>query len=276
MEFRKIPMLHNLYEISADGKCFRRVSTGKELKISESSNYGYSLIVLTVNSRYPEERILHEHPKAHLAGVRKNGTPVHQLTLKVHQLVYDAWVGEVPDGMVIDHIDRNRSNNSVDNLRAVSISENAKNSFQRVRHDRGGCLVSCPDGSSILVGSKDEAFKFISERVGKSYRTVYNFFYGGGGVYKGYSLAMDKARGDLWKNLTLDSAGSLLLKLECKFSDVLKCGIDKIKEVVFLSGDVKGVRDLISKFCKELSDVGVDYVRVREALLRLEEEKKDV
>ncbi len=42
----------------------------------------------------------------------------------VHQLVAETYLGERPDGLVIDHIDRDRHNNSADNLRYVTQQEN--------------------------------------------------------------------------------------------------------------------------------------------------------
>ena len=48
-------------------------------------------------------------------------------TAYVHRMVYEAFKGEIPEGMEIDHIDRNRCNNNPDNLRVVTKSENCKN-----------------------------------------------------------------------------------------------------------------------------------------------------
>ena len=44
-----------------------------------------------------------------------------------HRLIYETFYGEIPENMVIDHIDGNRSNNKLNNLRLVSYSDNAKN-----------------------------------------------------------------------------------------------------------------------------------------------------
>ena len=46
----------------------------------------------------------------------------------VHRLVYEAFKGEIPDGMEIDHIDRNRRNNNPENLRLATRVENMHNS----------------------------------------------------------------------------------------------------------------------------------------------------
>lgn len=45
---------------------------------------------------------------------------------KVHRLVASAFIGDV-DGKEVDHIDTNRKNNSLDNLRIVTRRENANN-----------------------------------------------------------------------------------------------------------------------------------------------------
>jgi hypothetical protein len=57
--------------------------------------------------------------------VRENGKNKH---ITLHSLVAKAFLGERPEGYVIDHIDRIKLNNNVSNLRYCSVSENVKNS----------------------------------------------------------------------------------------------------------------------------------------------------
>jgi len=45
----------------------------------------------------------------------------------VHRMVYEAFKGEIHEGMEIDHIDRNKHNNNPDNLRVVTRVENIRN-----------------------------------------------------------------------------------------------------------------------------------------------------
>lgn len=45
----------------------------------------------------------------------------------VHRVVFEVLVGPVPDGMELDHIDTDRVNNAIDNLRIVTRSENCRN-----------------------------------------------------------------------------------------------------------------------------------------------------
>lgn len=52
-------------------------------------------------------------------------------TLVVHQVVAEHFIGKRPDGLVIDHIDGNKRNNRVENLRYCTHKDNL-----RKRHDR--------------------------------------------------------------------------------------------------------------------------------------------
>ena len=45
----------------------------------------------------------------------------------IHRLVYEAFKCEIPEGLEIDHIDRNKRNNNPDNLRVVTRVENNRN-----------------------------------------------------------------------------------------------------------------------------------------------------
>nr|DAO55581.1 MAG TPA: homing endonuclease [Caudoviricetes sp.] len=50
-----------------------------------------------------------------------------RISFKVHRLVYQSFVGVIPFDMEIDHIDRNKANNSLNNLRIVTRRENCNN-----------------------------------------------------------------------------------------------------------------------------------------------------
>ena len=45
----------------------------------------------------------------------------------LHRLVYEAHNGNIPEGLYIDHIDCNRQNNNIENLRLATYSENQHN-----------------------------------------------------------------------------------------------------------------------------------------------------
>ena len=46
---------------------------------------------------------------------------------KLHRLIYETYNGSIPDKMEIDHIDNDRQNNNIENLRVVTHSENQWN-----------------------------------------------------------------------------------------------------------------------------------------------------
>ena len=52
----------------------------------------------------------------------------------VHRLVYEAFCGDIPDGFEVDHIDFNRSNNCIDNLRILNHRENVKHTVDGGRN----------------------------------------------------------------------------------------------------------------------------------------------
>jgi hypothetical protein len=70
------------------------------------------------------------------AKIEKNGYKRVTLTKKgarrtvsVHRIVVEAFIGKIPAGLCIDHIDNRRDNNIVSNLRIVNYSFNVKRSF---------------------------------------------------------------------------------------------------------------------------------------------------
>lgn len=90
------------YEVSNWGNVRSKKFIGRGLKKSHTGKDGYLQTGLCYNKR--------------------------QKTWNIHILVAMAFLGERPEGMVIDHIDRNRTNNMSDNLRYVSNRDNILNS----------------------------------------------------------------------------------------------------------------------------------------------------
>ena len=109
MEFRKIPSLDNLYEINEDGTIFRNIKTKRELKIkldTHHSKSGYFTTFIHIGGRRPDAYIKR---------------------IIIHRAVAECWLGECPEGMEVDHIDRNSQNNHYSNLRYVTKSEQMQN-----------------------------------------------------------------------------------------------------------------------------------------------------
>lgn len=99
--FKSIQGYEGLYEISNLGK----VRSLKRNKLMKPCNHGDGYLVV------------------HL---RKRGVSETKL---VHVLVAETFLGTCPNGYEVDHIDHNRANNRLDNLRYLPMSENRRNIF---------------------------------------------------------------------------------------------------------------------------------------------------
>jgi len=75
------------------------------------------------------------HPSGYLYYGLFIGSGQHKQRLwrRGHRLVYEAFAGKIPEGLEIDHIDGNKSNNNLTNLRAINRSQNMLAAFQRRR-----------------------------------------------------------------------------------------------------------------------------------------------
>jgi hypothetical protein len=65
-----------------------------------------------------------------------HGTPDHRMLL-MHRALAERWGWDLDQGTQVDHIDRNRLNNTRENLRLVTSSMNNVNSLTR-RHNTSG------------------------------------------------------------------------------------------------------------------------------------------
>jgi hypothetical protein len=93
------------YQITNFGKVYKVGSNGERTEVRIRVHKGYN--TLTLFSK--------------LEGGTKNW--------KVSRLVYKTFIGSVPDGMVIDHINNNPLQDWVTNLKCVTNSENIKKSY---------------------------------------------------------------------------------------------------------------------------------------------------
>ena len=65
----------------------------------------------------------------YLIQLYKNSKPKGFL---LHRLIYEAHFGSIPEGLCIDHIDNNRQNNNIENLRLANRSENNCNVKKKI------------------------------------------------------------------------------------------------------------------------------------------------
>lgn len=137
VEFRKIPSLKFLYEVSEDGRTVRNVKSKHQLAMDKDWG-GY----------YRVSPVL-------------NGKQIHKF---VHVLVAECWLGPKPEGMECDHIDNDRHNNHYTNLRYVTKQENLeKRVFTEEGKQRNGEIVrdryfsSSPERQLEIIGPMREA-----------------------------------------------------------------------------------------------------------------------
>lgn len=99
--WRDIQGFEGLYQVSSYGrvKSLNYNHTNQERILKQTKNtFGYLLVCL-----YKE-------------GKGK--------TFKVHRLVYEKFVGEIPEGMQVNHINEDKTDNRVDNLNLMTCKEN--------------------------------------------------------------------------------------------------------------------------------------------------------
>ena len=115
IKFKKLPskeILHELFDYDSDtGNLIRKVTTSHNAKAGS------------------------------VAGTNKwNGyrdINVQNTLYKQHRLVYVWHHGDIPDGYEIDHLDNNRSNNKIENLKAIPHKDNHRKMLQR-RDNKSG------------------------------------------------------------------------------------------------------------------------------------------
>ena len=94
-----------------------------------------------VSPRYnPEGDLRLVKPRTHPSGYLYYGLFIgekknkQRLWRRGHRLVYESFVGKIPAGYEIDHIDADKHNNDITNLRLVTRSENMLAMHERKRN----------------------------------------------------------------------------------------------------------------------------------------------
>lgn len=157
-----IPEYKDFYIITNIGRCFSKI-TNKELLTQ--INGGYKII-----------------------GLWNRNSKLNN-TFKIHFLVYITFKNDHDKNKVIDHIDGNKLNNKISNLRCVSFSENVKNAYinnPNMRRSTPICMFNKNDVFVKEFNSINDGMIFIGH---KSSASIYNCLKGitksvGGYIWK--------------------------------------------------------------------------------------------
>lgn len=100
LEFKDIPGYDGIYKISKDG--------------------------VVISYKFNKPKIIKPSVAEYMVvPLYKNGKQSLEL---LHRLLYKVFIGNIPEKMYVDHIDRNKLNNNLENLRLVTNSQNTINS----------------------------------------------------------------------------------------------------------------------------------------------------
>lgn len=157
-----IDKFKELYSITNYGRCFSK-RTNAELK--QNIKTGYHNIKLYDENREKEEFL-------------------------VHILVYITFKEDYDKKKVVDHIDGNKLNNKINNLRCITQAENVKNAYENNKKMYQQYIIQAFDENNNLIkefNSTDEARFFINH---KNKSSITNCLRNGG--YK-------SAGGYIWK-----------------------------------------------------------------------------
>lgn len=98
--WRPIKGYEGLYSVSNYGRIYshKRNTTNGHIYIPKKSHNGYDEIILSKNGKIKKVR--------------------------VNDVVYETFIGQIPEGMEVNHIDENKPNNSVWNLNLMTHKDN--------------------------------------------------------------------------------------------------------------------------------------------------------
>lgn len=108
------------------------------------------------NKKYLQVSLYNEKNKRHPITNQKIPDRVY-----VHRLVWETFMGDIPEQLEVDHIDKDPSNNNINNLRLLEKGEN----ISRGRYERWGYSVS--DMKDEILDLRKQGYKYreISEKL---------------------------------------------------------------------------------------------------------------
>lgn len=164
-EWRAIPSTGGVYEASADGRV-RRAVDGEH-----GASAGYVLKPVVRETGY------------NVMSVQCEGRKRYRY---VHRLVAEAFLGPIPDGLTVNHLDGNKSNNAATNLEYVTITANIRHAIRTGLRDLSGernpaAKITADTVRQIrtLYSSLGIGHRRLAERMGLNRNTVWAVVSGG-------------------------------------------------------------------------------------------------
>lgn len=107
-----------------------------------------------------DEGIIYSKTCKILKGNLYNGYRFYNIKSKIksgHRIVWETFVGEIPDGYEIDHINGNRDDNRLTNLKLVTHKENCNNPLTITNYKKSNKTAHCKEIIQIFPdGTKKE------------------------------------------------------------------------------------------------------------------------
>lgn len=120
---------NNFYRINTDGVVQTILSRGNKHSIDNTADW---------RTLSQSKGATDKHGGFYLSvSIKTSNNPSIFKPIRVHRLVAEQFIGKIGEGMEVDHIDGDRTNNKLNNLRIVSHAENIKNAKQRGVFDKG-------------------------------------------------------------------------------------------------------------------------------------------
>ena len=117
----------------------------------------------------------------HIGGRSENAKIIRVM---IHRVVAECWLGDIPDGMEVDHIDRNPHNNDYRNLRYVTKSEQMKNrdhsniskkgteNLENARRNRMKSVTLIKEGETLNFESFSECSRYLADIFDKTFEHI--------------------------------------------------------------------------------------------------------